>query len=404
MPTKRRLSVATVFPLIVLGYVLIQVYAAWKAYVGLGFGPYAVPVLTLWIVLMTFSLPILWRLEHRGSHRLATVVAWIGFGWMGWVFLFFWIVLGLDVLRLAVTAVAAATRADFSGAASTLASFPLAAGLALVVSAYGFFDARHPRIERVVLKSRKLSTRSGKFRLALISDVHLGALVGARRLRDLIDRLRRLDADIVISAGDLVDGLEDRLRELAPLFDELRPRYGKYAVTGNHEYYAGVDHALDFHQRAGFTVLSGTAVDITDEISIAGVDDPTGRRSGRAATDERAALAPVPRERFTILLKHQPVVDSRTAGLFDLQLSGHVHKGQIFPFGLLVRLVYPARMGLTRLAQGGWLYVSRGTGTWGPPMRVGASPEITLIEIEAAADDRHVGVGSRAPNAPRATV
>ncbi len=391
MTARRRLSAATVFPLIVLGYVLIQVYAAWKAYVGLGLRPFTVPVLALWVVLMTFSLPILWRLEHRGSHRLATVVAWVGFSWMGWVFLFFWIALGLDVLGLALTVAAAAARADFSGATSTLGSFPLAAALTLLVAVYGFVDARRPRIERVTLASRKLSARAGKFRVALISDVHLGALVGARRLRDLIERLRRLDADVVISAGDLVDGLENRLRELAPLFDELRPRYGKYAVTGNHEYYAGVDHALDFHQRAGFNILSGTAVDITDEISIAGVDDPTGRRSGRAATDERAALARVRRERFTILLKHQPVVDSHSAGLFDLQLSGHVHKGQIFPFGLLVRLAYPARLGLTRLAQGGWLYVSRGTGTWGPPMRVGASPEITLIEIEAAPDDRHLG-------------
>jgi predicted MPP superfamily phosphohydrolase len=384
MASRRRYSAAIVFPLIVVGYVLIQVYAAWKAYAGLALAPYAVPLLAFWIVLMTFSLPLLWRLEHHGAHRLATVVAWVGFGWMGWVFLFFWIGLGLDVLRLAVTVAAAATRADLSASTAALDSFALAAGVTSLVCAYGFFDARRLRVERVTLASAKLAPGSGTFRLALISDVHLGAIIGARRLRALVARLGELDADVVVSAGDLVDGLEDRLRELAPLFDRLRPRYGKFAVTGNHEYYAGAAHALDFHQRAGFKVLRGTAVDLTSAVSIAGVDDPTGRRSGNAVTDERRALAALARERFKILLKHQPVVDSDTAALFDLQLSGHVHKGQIFPFGLLVRLAYPARTGLTRLAHGGWLYVSRGTGTWGPPLRVGAAPEITLIEIEAA--------------------
>lgn len=383
----QRLRKVRLFELVVLGYVLIQVYAAWKAYAGLALGPSAVPALAAWIVLMTFSLPLVWRLEHGGRHRAATVVAWAGFCWMGWVFLFFWIALGLDVLGLAVTAAGAALDADVSVPAATLSSFPLTAGLALALAAYGFFDARRLRVEHVRLASAKLRPQSGTFRLALISDVHLGVISGARRLRRLVERLRQLDADLVVSAGDLVDGLEYRVRELAPLFDALRPRCGKFAVTGNHEYYAGIGHALDFHRRAGFTVLRGTAADITDAVSIAGVDDPTGRhRDAGNRTDESVPLSGIPRGRFTILLKHQPVVDPRAEELFDLQLSGHVHKGQIFPFGLLVRLVYPVRTGLTRLA-GGWLYVSRGTGTWGPPMRVAAPPEITLIEIEAAAGE-----------------
>ncbi|MBI3897637.1 MAG: metallophosphoesterase [Gammaproteobacteria bacterium] len=371
MSSKRRLPI---FPLIALGYVLIQVYAVCRVYVGLALPIQAVPVLVAGVMFMTFSLPLLWRLEHRGQHRLATVIAWLGFSWMGWVFLFFWISLGLSLIG--------ALAANFSVYASRLQSFGTAALVSLVVAAYGFFDARRVRIERVTLVSPKLSAASGKVRVALISDVHLGVLVGARWLRRLVERLRRLDADVVVSTGDLVDGLEYRLRELAPIFDSLRPRYGKFAVTGNHEYYAGIGHALSFHQRAGFTLLRAESVDITDEISIVGVDDP----AGRVNTDERVPLAALARERFKILLKHQPVLRPGAEGLFDLQLSGHVHQGQIFPFGLLVRLVYRARTGLTRLADGAWLYVSRGTGTWGPPMRVAARPEITLIEIEAAGD------------------
>lgn len=377
MPFKRRLSVATAFPLIVIGYVLIQIYATWKAYTGLALPPYTIPVFALWIVLMTFSLPILWRLEHRGHHRAATVIAWIGFGWMGWVFLFFWIALSLDAMSLVMNAVAA-------NLSSALGSFWLAAGVTFVAAIYGLIDARRVRVERVTLSSSKLTPGSDKFRIALISDVHLGTLIGARRLRRLIEQLQRIDADIVVSTGDLVDGLEDRLSGLAPLFDELRPRYGKFAVTGNHEYYAGIDHALDFHKRAGFNVLRGTAVDVTKDITIAGVDDPAGRGRGSSAIDERVPLSRLTGERFRIFLKHQPIVGSDAATLFDLQLSGHVHRGQIFPFGLLVRLAYPVNTGLTQLAEHAWLYVSRGTGTWGPPMRIGASPEIALIEIEAA--------------------
>lgn len=380
--TRKRLSAATVFPLIVVGYVLIQVYAAWKAYTGLGFRPYAVPILAFWILLMTFSLPLLWRLEHHGRHRMATVLAWVGFGWMGWVFLFFWIALIVDLLRLLIAGFGVATSADVQFLVSARGSFLLSAGISLAVAAYGFVDARRVRIERVTIPSRKLKPGSPPFRVALISDVHLGTLVGAHRLKHIIEQLQDIDADVVVSAGDLVDGLEDRLRELAPMLNKVRPRYGKFAVTGNHEYYAGIQHSLDFHEQAGFKVLRASAVNLTDAISIAGVDDPTGR-SGY--TDERVPLGQLSRDRFAILLKHQPVLMPSGAHLFDLQLSGHVHRGQIFPFGLLVRLAYPVTTGLTRLAEGAWIYVSRGTGTWGPPMRVGSPPEIALIQIEAAA-------------------
>lgn len=373
MSTKRRFSVATIFPLIVLGYVLIQVYAAWNAYVGLRLPSWTIPLLAFWVVFMTFSLPLVWRLERVGWHRVTTVISWIGFGWMGWVFLYFWIALVLAILAFIVKTFSI----DF---AVFLRSFPLAGGLALLASLYGFLDARRVRVENVKLVSPKLGSQGNVFRVALITDVHLGTLVGARRLKRILDRLRQLDADVVLSAGDLVDGLEHRLRELAPLFDEIRPRFGKFAVTGNHEYYAGIAHALNFHKRAGFTVLRGAAVNLTDKIALAGVDDPTGRSSH---ADEYGPLTALPRDRFTILLKHQPVLNPKANGLFDLQLSGHVHRGQIFPFGLLVKLAYPVATGLTRLAHGAWLYVSRGTGTWGPPMRVGASPEITLIEIHA---------------------
>ena len=250
---------------------------------------------------------------------------------------------------------------------------------------YGYFEARAIRVERIHLRTTKLPAAFGRVKIIQISDVHLGALIGARRLRRIVARIQALDPDLLVSTGDLVDGQADHLDGLTRLFRELRPRFGKFAVTGNHEFFVGADRALDFTARAGFTVLRDEAASLAGVLTIAGVDDPAGRWMGvPVLTDEKALLSALPRERFTLLLKHQPVVDHNSLGLFDLQLSGHTHGGQIFPFGLLVRLAYRMRSGLTPLMPHGHLYVSRGIGTWGAPMRIGASPELTLIELMGA--------------------
>lgn len=365
----------------------LQLYALAKANSALALTWPVVIALLGWVALMTVMPLLVWRWEQRGWHRPVLFGAWIGYSWMGVAFLFFWIALALDLLGVLL---------KFGGVNPKLSvhdEFLLACALTAAVSIYGFVAARRLCVERVVLTSPKLPAGSDPLRIALISDVHLGALVGARRLRAILDKLHALDADVLVSAGDLVDGQADRLNGLAPMLAALQPRLGKFAVTGNHEYFVGLERALAFHERAGFRMLRGTAIDISDSISVAGVDDPTGRSIGLAAsTNERSLLAGHAQNRYIILIKHQPRLDPRATGLFDLQLSGHVHRGQVFPFGLLVRLSYPLATGLSRIAGGGWLYVSRGTGTWGPPMRVMAAPEITLIELrpESTSTDRFV--------------
>jgi predicted MPP superfamily phosphohydrolase len=357
-------------------YAGLQLYGVAKARAGLALGWPMTAVLVAWVLLMTAMPLLIWRWEQRGWHRPVVIGSWVGYSWMGVAFLFFWIALAFDLLGVLLK------FGDVNPELSVPDEFLLACALTAAVSIYGFVAARRLRVERVVLTSPKLPAGSDPLRIALISDVHLGALVGARRLRAILDKLHALNADVLVSAGDLVDGQADRLNGLAPMLAALQPRFGKFAVTGNHEYFVGLERALAFHERAGFRMLRGTAIDISDSVSIAGVDDPTGRSIGLAAsTDEHSLLAGRAQNRYIILIKHQPRLDPRATGLFDLQLSGHVHRGQIFPFGLLVRLSYPLATGLSRIAGGGWLYVSRGTGTWGPPMRVLAAPEITLIEL-----------------------
>jgi hypothetical protein len=198
----------------------------------------------------------------------------------------------------------------------------------------------------------------------------------------VIDKLREIKPDIVVATGDIVDGQGDNLAALARHFQSYTPPLGAYAVTGNHETYAGLENSLRFLRNAGFTVLRGELVQ-AGGIVLMGVDDPSAATSVQPPRpDTSDALAPVTADHFIVLLKHQPVVDSDTP--FDLQLSGHIHGGQIFPFVYLTRLSYGVRAGLTELADGRRLYVSRGAGTWGPPIRLFAPPEIAVITIASA--------------------
>ena len=198
----------------------------------------------------------------------------------------------------------------------------------------------------------------------------------------MLKEVKAADPDILVSTGDLVDGQINDLPGLAELLREINPRYGKFAITGNHEFYAGLNHAMDFTERAGFTILRGEGITITGLINIVGVDDPAGKRYGLLkGVVEKELLSGLPPEKFTLFLKHRPLLDRDALGLFDLQLSGHTHKGQIFPLSLVTRLSYPADSGSLVLLNKSHLYVSRGVGTWGPPIRFLAPPEVTVIEI-----------------------
>jgi predicted MPP superfamily phosphohydrolase len=179
-----------------------------------------------------------------------------------------------------------------------------------------------------------------------------------------------------------VDGQGNDLSEAAAQFREIRPRYGKFAVTGNHEFYAGIDKAMEFTVNAGFTPLRGKVATVAGVVDLVGVDDPGIHHLGfQGRSSDREVLARASGGRFTILLKHQPLVEKGPAGAFDLQLSGHTHKGQIFPFSLITRMVFPFHAGNYRLANGALLHVNRGTGTWGPPVRFLSPPEITVIDL-----------------------
>ena len=350
-----------------------------KARGAFGFGPGAGIPLALFLMLMAVA-PVLIRITERHGWELAArFLAWTGYLWMGLLFFFFSASLAIDLCHLLLKGGGMLLRRDLSllivGKGT---AFGIAAAYALLAALSAYFEAGDIRIRRIVIPTAKLPATIPKLTIAQISDVHLGLIVRKERLGKILARVSEARPDIVVSTGDLVDGQINDLSAMEKPLAELSPRYGKFAVTGNHDVYVGLGQALDFTRRAGFTVLRGEGTTVAGLINIAGVDDPTVPSPPHA---EKQALAGLPAGLFTILLKHRPRIDADTAGLFDLQLSGHVHGGQLFPFGLLVRLSYPYMDGFYQLAKGSALSVSRGTGTWGPPLRFLAPPEVTVIEL-----------------------
>lgn len=334
-------------------------------------------VLFLFMALMVCAPALVRIAEREGFESLAVPLAHTGYLWMGFLFLFCVISVIVDGGRFLL----GCSAFPVHGFQVTVRQgFIASLFISLAVVVYGYHEAGSIQTEKVVIRTEKLPDSVKRLTVVQISDVHLGLIVQERRLREIVRTIEDARPDVLVSTGDLVDGQMDGMESLAAALRNLKPVFGKYAVTGNHEYYAGIETALEFTRQAGFSVLSGGSTEVGGALIIAGVDDPAADRIGFRSRGEKELLEKVRRDRFVLLLKHRPTVEKQSIGLFNLQLSGHVHKGQIFPFGLLTRLVYPVATGLSKWGPSA-LYVSRGTGTWGPPIRFLAPPEVTVIEL-----------------------
>jgi predicted MPP superfamily phosphohydrolase len=334
-------------------------------------------------LLLMVAAPIIVRLSERsGYSQLALFLAYFGYTWMGIIFLFAAAALAVDCYRLFAWGVNLLLHKKLLFALSPKTTFFIPLSFSLLISIIGTFEAWDIQLEKVTLASRKVPAPMSGLRIVQISDVHLGLIVRHKRLQKILAAVKTAKPDLLVSTGDLVDGQINDLAGLAEMLQDIKPRYGKYAVTGNHEFYAGLQEALTFTKRAGFTVLRNKGMDVADSFNIAGVDDRTGAYLDKLPeVSELGMLQSLDTEKFTLLLKHRPEVDKASLGLFDLQLSGHTHKGQVFPFNIVTLLYFPIHWGCLNPVDHCFLYVSRGSGTWGPPIRFLSPPEVTLIEL-----------------------
>ncbi|MFJ2780654.1 metallophosphoesterase [Kitasatospora sp. NPDC087315] len=255
-----------------------------------------------------------------------------------------------------------------------------AAGAAAAVVGNGTYGVlRGPRLKQVTVPLAKLPARAHGYRIAVVSDIHLGPILGRAHTRRIVDTINGAQPDLIAVVGDLVDGSVAELgREAEPLA-RLRARDGAYFVTGNHEYFSGAGPWVDFIRELGVHPLQNARVELAG-FDLAGVNDIAGRDQGDGP-DFGKALGDRDRARTSVLLSHQPVTihDAVRHGV-DLQLSGHTHGGQLWPGNYLAELANPTVAGLERYGDT-QLYVTRGAGAWGPPVRVGAPSDITIVTL-----------------------
>ena len=355
----------------ILIYGSMHLYALSKMWLAFPHTTGLLIALALTGIAMTLSPLLVWFTGRQEWHGTTVIASWVTYTWMGLLLLFCLIALLFDIGYLAANLFS--INWPLSNATSLL-SISL---LALAMLGYGLLEARQLRVEKITLTTTKLA--SGKITIAQLSDMHLGAMLGDAYLDRIVAKLHELKPDIIVATGDIVDGQGDDLHALAQHFHALKPPKGAYAIIGNHEFYAWLDNSLHFLNNAGFTVLRGESV-ATGGIMLAGIDDPSaGAIAKDFSANTRKTLITAHQNTFIVLLKHQPRIDDDIP--FDLQLSGHIHGGQIFPIAFITRMVYGIDAGLTQLTGGRLLYTSRGAGTWGPPIRIFAPPEITLITI-----------------------
>jgi hypothetical protein len=380
-----RLNFIIFFSIFFLLYGLINYYVFLRGWQSLPLDsslrtPYA---LVFWTVALSF---IAGRfLERVAITPFSTAVVWVGSFWFAAFAYFTLAALCIDTLRLVnhiapffpafVTENVARTKAVLTiGVSSTVV-------IALVA---GYLNARNPRLKTLDIHISKSAGSLKTLNVAVASDIHLGTIIGKGRLNTIVDSINSLHADLVLLPGDIVD------EDLAPVIQQnlgetlrtIKARYGVFAVTGNHEYIGGVEEACKYLMDHGIVLLRDEVVTVNGNITLVGRED----RSISQFTGKKRALlaqlmASVDKNLPILMMDHQPIglKEAVDAGV-DLQLSGHTHHGQIWPFGWITRAIYEISWGYKKKDKTHF-YVSSGVGTWGPPVRLGNTPEIINLRL-----------------------
>jgi predicted MPP superfamily phosphohydrolase len=360
---------------------------------------YAPELGTAWTVLLSalavllFAIiPLTFLFGRRASVKTALFVLMPGYIWLGALFLLFVSVAASDVLRGGLELwewfAGATPQSPEESLARARWQAQLAAGVAGLAFVASLVGGRKLAVKRVSVPLSRLPTSLNGTTIVQLTDVHIGPTRGRRFLERVVDAVNALEPDVIAITGDLVDGSVTKLaQDVAPLA-RLKARHGVFFVTGNHEYYSGAEPWCAYLTQLGLRVLRNERVRIgegEESYDLAGIDDLAGRQFGPGqGADLDLALLGRDSTRELVLLAHQPrvVLDAERAGV-GLQLSGHTHGGQIWPFHYLVRLQQPVNSGLARFGRS-LLYVSNGTGYWGPPMRLGSPAEITELTLQCA--------------------
>lgn len=352
--------------------------------------PRALRIGTTVLVVMGLAMPLAMFFVQVLPRSMGAVLSFAVYTWMGFAALLTACLFVTEIPRLAVVlATRFRTGQTIDEARRTFLSRLIAGAAGLItlgLSGTGIAEALGAvALKNVRVSLRKLPKELSGMRIVQLTDVHIGPMIGREWFEGIVARVNALKPDLIVITGDLVDGSVAALRDHVAPIAQLKSKHGVFFVTGNHEYYSGVKSWVEHLGQLGVRVLRNEYVSIGEgaaSFDLAGVDDHTGGQFEKGhGADVPKALAGRDPQRECVLLAHQPkeIIDAAKLGV-GLQISGHTHGGQVFPATLLVRLQQPFTAGLDRLGDT-QIYVSRGTGYWGPPMRVAAPAEITQIEL-----------------------
>ena len=380
-----RMNFIIFFSIFFLLYGLINFYIFLRGWQAIPSGvPLRIPFASVfWVVAMSF---IAGRfLERVAITPFSTAVVWVGSFWFAALAYFTLSLLLIDILRLInfivpifpsfITANIDRTKAIVAvGLCSIVA-------IALVV---GFVNARNPRVKLLELNIAKQADSVRTLDIAVASDIHLGTIVGRDRLNNIVEKINGIHADLVLFPGDIVD------EDLAPVINQnlgemlrtIKAKYGVYAITGNHEYIGGVEEAFKYLTEHGIRVLRDEVVNVNGSIVLVGREDRSiAQFNGKKRRPLADLMSGIDRRYPIIVMDHQPFgLNEAVDQGADVQLSGHTHHGQLWPFNLITNAIYEVSWGYKKKNQT-HIYVSSGVGTWGPPVRLGNTPEIIHLRL-----------------------
>ncbi len=339
--------------------------------------------LIFWGLASTFILARI--LERAYPCMLTGIVTWIGSFWLGFMLFFFLTLVMIDLARLFNSFLHFFPPSFYANLAHTkVVTLFVVLGLSVIFVAVSFINARIPRIKELNLTISKPNATPGAMTIVMASDIHLGTIIASRKANRLVEKINAMNPDLVLFAGDIVD------EDLAPVINNnlgealcrIKSKLGVYAITGNHEYIGGVGPAVEYLEKHGIRMLRDSAVLINEQFYLLGRDDRDKPRfTGKPRKELEEIMQTIDTAFPVIMMDHQPFNLTKHAGMgIDLQLSGHTHHGQLWPFNYITDAIYEVSWGYKQIGNTHF-YVSSGYGTWGPPLRLGNRPEIVKINL-----------------------
>ncbi len=343
--------------------------------------------LAIGLFILLLSFPVGRWLTSSHAQPFSEVALLTGYYWLGILFCLFsmafvgFAMLGLTRLFGTIVSIDAGKLTPFF-ARGTLAII----AILIVAMLIGHRTVRHPVLRTHRLAIDRLPSSAAPLRIVQLSDLHIDELRSPEWFRPIVESVNALKPDLIALTGDIIDGPPDRLSAFIPLLETLEARHGVFGITGNHEYYIGARQTTEFLSGRGIIMLRNSVRTIPGVMHLIGLDDPSGTAHfGETPFDPDDLAKSLTPDLPIVLLYHQPRIPELPGQRPDLQLSGHTHNGQIWPFTLLTGLVFELQTGLHEVSPGRYVYVSSGTGIWGPPFRILTESEITLFELTGRA-------------------